>query len=59
MDLDGEMFEETGEGLAARIFMHESDHLDGRLLVDRMGSVAKLTNRQALKELEAEFAEAI
>ena len=57
-NLEGQLFQETGEGLAARIFQHESDHLDGRLLVDRMGSVAKLSNRRALKELEEEFAEA-
>lgn len=51
----GEPFEETGEGLTARIFQHETDHLDGRLLVDRMGSVAKLANRRALRDLEEQF----
>ena len=55
-NLDGEQFEQTVEGLAARIFQHESDHLDGRLLVDRMGSVAKLANRRVLKELQERFA---
>jgi len=55
MDLDGNIFEETGEELTARIFQHELDHLNGTLLVDRMGSVAKLANRRALKELEEEF----
>ena len=43
--------------LLARIIQHELDHLDGRLLVDRMGSVAKLSHRKALANLEAEFAE--
>ncbi len=57
-NLRGEWFEETAEELAARIIEHESDHLDGRLLVDRMGSVAKLANRQILKELEEQFAAA-
>jgi peptide deformylase len=56
LGLDGEPFEETGEELTARIFQHETDHLDGRLLVDRMSSVAKLANRRALKDLEDEFA---
>ena len=56
IDLNGRQFEQTGEGLLARIIQHESDHLDGRLLVDRMGSVARLANRRALKELEEEFA---
>ena len=57
-NLDGQVFQETGEGLAARIFQHESDHLDGRLLTDRMGTVARLANRRALRDLEEEFAEA-
>ena len=54
--LDGARFEQTGTELTARIFQHESDHLDGRLLVDRMSSVAKLANRKALHQLEAQFA---
>jgi peptide deformylase len=53
---DGGPFEKTGEDLMARIMQHEVDHLDGRLLVDRMGSVARLANRRALKELEAALA---
>lgn len=57
-DLEGVWFEETGEDLTARILEHESDHLDGRLLVDRMGSVAKLAHRRALKDLESVYAEA-
>jgi peptide deformylase len=56
LDRDGRQFEEVGEDLPARIFQHESDHLDGRLLVDRMGSVARLANRRMLKELEEQFA---
>ncbi|MCY2929066.1 MAG: peptide deformylase [Planctomycetota bacterium] len=55
-DIDGRAFEETGQGLTARIFQHECEHLDGRLLVDRMGTVSKLANRRALKELEEKFA---
>ena len=53
--LDGELFEETGMGLAARIYQHELDHLNGRLLVDRMGTVAKLAARRTLKDLEEEY----
>jgi peptide deformylase len=56
MDRDGNLFEETGEDLPARIFQHEIDHLDGRLLVDRMGTVARLANRRTLRELEEAFA---
>jgi len=54
--LNGQVFEETAEGLTARIFQHECDHLDGRLLVDRMGTVARLTHRRALQDLQEQFA---
>lgn len=56
-DLEGNVFRQTGEDLAARVFQHEMDHLQGKLLVDRMGSLSKLAHRKALKELELEFSE--
>ena len=33
-DRDGEWFEVEGDGLTARAFCHEIDHLDGKLFVD-------------------------
>ncbi len=51
VNLAGETFEETAEGLLSRIFQHEIDHLDGTLLVHRMGSLAKMANRRILAEL--------
>lgn len=33
--IDGRKFEVTGEGLLARAFCHELDHLDGKLFIDR------------------------
>ncbi len=56
-DLDGKSFQETGEGLTARIFQHETDHLNGLLLVNKMGSVARLAYRRTIRELEEKFAE--
>lgn len=56
-DLDGKPFEQKGSGYIARIWQHEFDHINGILLTDRMGSVAKLTNRKKLKELEEKYAE--
>ena len=32
----GELFEEEGNGLLARAFCHEIDHLDGVLFIDKM-----------------------
>lgn len=56
LGLDGEPFRQTVSELHARIVQHENDHLDGMLLVDRMGSVSKLAHRKALSALEAEYA---
>jgi peptide deformylase len=54
-DLDGKEFVEEGEGLLARAFQHESDHLEGRLIVDRLGTAAKISVRGRLKELREDF----
>jgi peptide deformylase len=35
-DVSGEPVELVGEGLAARIFQHETDHLQGMLYIDRL-----------------------
>jgi peptide deformylase len=53
--LDGEVFEETGRELTARLFQHEYDHLEGRLLVDRMGKLAKMSYRRQLRDLEETY----
>ena len=50
-DLDGKEFTEEGEGLLARAFQHEMDHLEGRLIVDRIGTAARIAVRGRLKEL--------
>jgi len=55
LDLSGGSVRYELEGFAARVVQHEIDHLDGRLLDDRMSQIAKLANRKALKQLEAEF----
>ena len=54
-DLDGNEFTEVGEDLPARIFQHEYDHLEGRMIKDRLGQAAKLRARRRLKQLEAEY----
>jgi peptide deformylase len=55
LGLDGKSFTQTVEALHARIVQHENDHLEGVLLADRMGSVAKLAKRHALQTLEQEY----
>ncbi len=40
-DLKGEPFEMEGEGLLARAFAHEIDHVDGRLFLERLGALKR------------------
>jgi len=35
-DVNGEWFEAEAEGYAARAFMHETDHCDGKLFIDHL-----------------------
>jgi peptide deformylase len=54
-DLNGEPFTEVGEDFVARVWQHETDHLNGVMLIDRMGFTAKMASRKRLKELEADY----
>ena len=40
-DVRGEVFEREAEGLAARCFLHETDHCDGFLFIDRLSSLRR------------------
>lgn len=56
-DLTGKEFTETAEGFVARIWQHEVDHLNGTLILDRMGPGTKLMFRKKIKELETAYSE--
>jgi peptide deformylase len=43
------------EGLLARAVQHELDHLDGRLLVDRMSPVQRMAQRRRLRDLTTRY----
>ncbi|MEM6315542.1 MAG: peptide deformylase [Planctomycetota bacterium] len=55
VDLDGNPIDETEDGFITRVWQHETDHLDGVLITDRMSPVEKMANRRKLKELEASY----
>jgi peptide deformylase len=40
-DLKGEFYEQEAEGLAARCFLHETDHCDGFLFIDRLSPLRR------------------
>lgn len=52
-DAAGAVFESAGAGLLARVWQHEVDHLNGRLIIDGMSEAERIANRKALKQLEA------
>ncbi|MBI1368862.1 MAG: peptide deformylase [Planctomycetes bacterium] len=55
LDINGQPFSMTSDELPARIWQHETDHLDGVLIIDRMNPMDKLASRRMLKQLEAEY----
>ncbi len=52
-DLAGQPFSQTSDQLLARIWQHETDHLDGVLILDRMTPADKRVNRRAIEALQA------
>ena len=49
-DVDGKPLERTGEGLLARIFLHEIDHLNGILFLDHL---ARHDRKEAMRRIRA------
>lgn len=55
-DLTGKECKYELDGLHARAAQHEIDHLDGVLFIDRLSPTLKLTVKDRLSMLEAQFA---
>jgi peptide deformylase len=51
-DLDGGPVEIGAEGLLARIFQHETDHLDGVLYIDRLDEAGRRSVLAELRRIE-------
>jgi peptide deformylase len=54
-NLRGEVVEKVISDLESRLWQHEVDHLDGILFIDKMGTIARLASRGALREFEQEY----
>jgi len=52
LDAKGKPYEMSGQGLLARAFQHEIDHLDGKLFIDHLSLVERLRVARVLKELK-------
>lgn len=50
-DVSGKWFEQEAEGLAARCFLHETDHCDGKLFVDHL---PKMRREMVIKKFRKE-----
>ncbi len=51
-DLQGNDIEFEAKDLLARICQHETDHLNGIMIIDRMGPADRIATRKTLKALE-------
>jgi peptide deformylase len=53
-NLKGELVEIVAHDLAARIWQHETDHLDGVLFIDKVGMIGKMRLAMDLAHFESE-----
>jgi peptide deformylase len=50
-DVHGNWFEKTGEELLARAFLHETDHLNGRLFISHVSGLKRDLIKRKIKKL--------
>jgi peptide deformylase len=48
----GEFYEKTGEDLVARAFLHETDHLNGRLYLSHVSTLKRDLIRRKIRKLQ-------
>src|SRR5437762_14047394 len=50
-DLNGKSFEKTGEELLARAFLHETDHLNGKLYISHLSALKRDLIKRKIRKL--------
>jgi peptide deformylase len=50
-DLEGKFFEKTGEDLLARAFLHETDHLNGKLYISHLSALKRDLIKRKIRKL--------
>jgi len=50
-DVEGKWFEKTGDGLLARAFLHETDHLNGRLFITHVSALKRDLIKRKIRKL--------
>jgi peptide deformylase len=51
-DLQGKVFEKTGEELLARALLHETDHLNGKLYISHISALKRDLIRRKVRKLQ-------
>jgi peptide deformylase len=55
MDLNGEIFIEEAVGYKARVIMHENDHINGVLFIDRIPTTERSKLEPKLRDLKKKY----
>lgn len=50
-DIEGHWYEKTGEDLLARAFLHETDHLNGRLYLQHLSALKRDMMKRKIRKL--------
>lgn len=50
-DVNGKFFEKTGEELLARAFLHETDHLNGKLYISHLSALKRDLIKRKIRKL--------
>jgi len=50
-DVDGKWYEKTGEELLARAFLHETDHLNGKLYISHISALKRDLMKRKIRKL--------
>ncbi len=50
-DIDGKWYEKTGEDLLARAFLHETDHLNGKLYISHISALKRDLMKRKIRKL--------
>jgi peptide deformylase len=51
-DIHGKWFEKTGEDLLARAFLHETDHLNGKLYISHISALKRDLIKRKIRKLQ-------
>ena len=57
LDVDGQPFVIDATEMQAKVVQHENDHLDGTLIIDRIGTLARIGCRKMIKQLKNDYEE--